>query len=1172
MSDILFNDDWKFLKTDIKATYEQVGGFLPLFKSVEIPHDWLIENSKDLYETSAGWYIKEFEVKKKAPHAFLYFYGVYMDCEVYVNDVRVGEWKYGYSSFCFEITDALKEGTNTVIVHVRHENPNSRWYSGAGIFRDVHYIEKGENYLTLNGTYVHTEPLGNGDFSVRIETEAVNPLNGSDCETKIAYTLTDPFGNIVKCAETTGPFTNARELYSERFSGILEKISYTKDERYREPSFDVETDPDEVVYSTSFNVEKPVLWDISDPKLYRLQVRLSVKNKRTGKESVLDFDEFDTGFKDIRFDCDKGLFLNGRKIKLNGVCMHHDLGALGSAFSAEAFERQLLILKKMGVNALRTSHNMPDPHVMQLCDRMGILVDNEAFDMWEMPMTKYDYARFFRDWSYRDVRSWVRRDRNHVSNIMWSIGNEIPDTVNGENGVTITKHLYANVLLHDPYFNSRATIGSNFMEWEKARNCSEVLKVAGYNYGERLYDEQHEAHPDWVIYGSETASLVTTRGTYHFPLSETIMSDEDGQCSALGNSVTSWGAKSIEACIHIDRDKEYSMGQFLWSGFDYIGEPTPYNSKNSFFGQIDTAGFPKDGFYCFKAEWNRENDLPFVHLFPYWDFNEGQLIDVRACSNCDFVELSVNGKVYPRKKIDHLHGTDLIPSWQVPYEPGVIIATAFDGDGKAVAKDERRSFSDAVKPLIVVEGPAVWKETKTEEEDTATVSIAPDGRELYFIDISACDRDGNIVENAMDRVKVTVENGVLTGLDNGDSTDYDSYKGDERKLFNGKILAIVHPSSEDDVKITVRILKDFVPVRKIELSAENGLKICPENNGTEVAARILPKDATDKEIEWKIVNVKGIPLDIVETEDITSEEDKKNGIRRTRLTAKGDGQGYIRAMSMSGEKDIKIISQLELSTEGFGDLRKDAYHFVSAGLYDHTFGRVGIGNDKGISTFDSGKSGAVFSNIDFGSFGSDELTLWLFTFSGDVYDVELYEGDYTIESERRLIDVLHYSQPCDWNVYKPQTFKLSERLKGVKTLSLMTEHRLHVKGFEFTKFNKAFETINASDNDGISGDSFKVEDEWIRDIGNNVSVSFDGMDFGDEGTESLVIYGKTPLATMSIRLKFETEDGDNVQSFEVRGGATEHRITISRLKGKGKVSFIFLPGTKFDMHGFRFEK
>lgn len=321
-------------------------------------------------------------------------------------------------------------------------------------------------------------------------------------------------------------------------------------------------------------------WDVTAPNRYKLVTSLMSETEETA-----------IGFRDAFMDPERGFFLNGRNMKLNGVCLHHDLGALGSAFNKSAMRRRLIQLKEMGVNAIRMTHNMYDPQVLELADEMGFLLISEAFDMWEGAKTEFDYARFFPDWHGRDVASWVRRDRNHPSVILWSIGNEIYDTHSSDRGQEVTRDLKSLVELHDPLMNGRATIGSNYMPWEKAQKCADILKVAGYNYAENYYEKHHKEHPDWIIYGSETYSIVQSRGVYHFPLSVPTLSDSDEQCSSLGNSTTSWGADSIENCICRDRDMEFSMGQFIWTGYDYIGEPTPYQTKNSYFGLIDTAGF-----------------------------------------------------------------------------------------------------------------------------------------------------------------------------------------------------------------------------------------------------------------------------------------------------------------------------------------------------------------------------------------------------------------------------------------------------------------------------------------------------------------------------------------------------------------------------------------------------
>ena len=291
--------------------------------------------------------------------------------------------------------------------------------------------------------------------------------------------------------------------------------------------------------------------------------------------------------------------------------------------------------------------------------------------MWERAKTEYDYARFFRKWHARDVESWIRRDRNHACIIMWSIGNEIYDTHADKKALSITEDLKTLVEKFDPMKNARVTLASNYMPWEGAQKCADIYKTVGYNYAERCYEEHHSKHPDWVIYGSETASLVMSRGVYHFPLSQGTLAEEDGQCSSLGNSFTSWGGHSYEEVAGIDRDIPYSMGQFLWSGFDYIGEPTPYHSKNSYFGQIDTAGFGKDAFYFWQSVWTDPAKAPMIHIIPcYWDFNEGQIIDVRVVSNLDHVELFLNGKSLGKKELTHRPGSglDLIANYSVPYE------------------------------------------------------------------------------------------------------------------------------------------------------------------------------------------------------------------------------------------------------------------------------------------------------------------------------------------------------------------------------------------------------------------------------------------------------------------------------------------------------------------------
>ncbi|MBR6891508.1 MAG: DUF4982 domain-containing protein, partial [Clostridia bacterium] len=517
------------------------------------------------------------------------------------------------------------------------------------------------------------------------------------------------------------------------------------------------------VARAELTVPEPRLWSPDSPYLYTLTADFG------GQREALA-----VGLRQTRFDPDRGFFLNGEHVKLKGVCLHHDLGALGAAFNAEAFARQLRLMKRMGANALRTTHNPPAARALELCDRMGVLVVDEGFDMWRIPKTELDYARFFDDCWRDDVRAWVRRDRNHPCVILWSIGNEIFDTHASPDAPALTAALKAEVERWDPEANARATHGNNYMPWEGAQRCADVLKLAGYNYGEKLYAAHHVAHPDWVIYGSETSSILFSRGVYHFPASANIICEEDMQCSSLGNSTTAWGAPDMARCIIGDLNAPYSMGQFLWSGIDYIGEPTPYTTRSSYFGMADTAGFPKDVYYQVKALWNPE---PMVHIGVTWDWNEGQMIDVPVYANGARAALLLNGESLGAREIDVRVPENSVAWWRVPYAPGVLEAVALDAEGHEIARDAVYSHGDSAALTLAAEA-RDW--------------LLSDGEDVAFIDIGAVDGQGRPVSNAADRVRVSVEGPVrLLGLDNGDSADVDGYKVDARCLFNGRLLAMV---------------------------------------------------------------------------------------------------------------------------------------------------------------------------------------------------------------------------------------------------------------------------------------------------------------------------------------------------------------------------------------------
>ncbi|CAM3606651.1 glycoside hydrolase family 2 TIM barrel-domain containing protein [Marinicrinis lubricantis] len=1136
----LFNDGWEFAKSGLEVSDHAGLSFEP----VDLPHDWLIYNSLDLYENSIGWYRKRFNYKKeeREQQLLLSFDGVYMDSSVYVNGQLVGEWKYGYSSFEHEITEAVIDGENEILVKVVHQHPNSRWYSGAGIYRNVWLKTRDLNHLVTNGLYITTKQDGSS-WQVEIDSE----LNLTE-SAKLSHTLL---------------------VQGQKVAAVSEQIAVNQDTSIQNRQI--------------LSVENPQLWSPDEPNLYQLVTELQIGPEEKTIETVTT----NVGFRSVVLDPNQGFLLNGKKVKINGVCEHHDLGALGAAFNIYALRRRFEILKAMGVNGIRTAHNMPAKELMDLADEMGMFVCSEAFDMWERPKTTYDYARFFHEWMPIDVKSWVTRDRNHPSLIMWSIGNEIYDTHAGERGQEVTRMLMDEVLKYDPKQNGRVTIGSNYMPWENAQKCADIVKLAGYNYAEKYYDKHHEEHPDWIIYGSETGSVVQSRGVYHFPFEEPILADDDEQCSALGNSTTSWGAKSTEFCILAERDTPYSLGQFIWTGFDYIGEPTPYHTKNSYFGQIDTANFPKDSYYIYQAGWTDYKKQPMVHIFPYWDFNEGQMIDVRVASNAPKIELQLNGETIGTHEPEHQQGTKLVGWWKVPYTKGELKAIAYDENGNIIATDVKRSFGDAKKIRLSA--------NKTQ--------LTANGMDLIFLEIGMEDEQGNPVENANNRVRVEVSGeGRLLGLDNGDSTDYDQYKGLSRRLFNGKLMAIIGatlgagkiqvtvssegmasetaefealPAAEEATQGISANMKNKelpivmgtgseIPLRKMEIVSEAGQQLDETKREIAVRAKLYPENTTYKEVEWSAVNDAGIESNIAKVE--------ANGLT-AKITALGDGEFRIRCMSKNGSDKTKLISQLEFKATGLGTAYKDPYGFISGGLYDESKGDVGSGNERGVATSRDGESYVGFQSIDFGPYGSDTITIPIFALSGDGHSLQIWEGVPGEEGSELLADVVYQKEPI-WNVYQEATYRLSKRLRGITSLYFVTQDKIHMKGFSFDRQSRAFEQNMANASDQIYGDTFVITEHSVEGIGNNVSLEFSHMDFTEAGTSKLTIYGRSPIDKNTIHIRFSGEGGESNQlvEFTQSEGYEERVFDLERVTGVQKVTFIFLPGSNFDFGWFRFEK
>ena len=1214
----LFNGGWSFWCGEPDLDVSEAGKHLTEFQKVDLPHDWLIADAKNLYRDGCGFYRKIFSMQPKENKRYsLIFEGVYMDTTIWVNEQQAGEWKYGYSTFEIDLTPFVKAGENEILVSVNFRSPNSRWYSGAGIYRDVWFKETPETYIRENGVYIHTEACGEKvgkepDFLLYADTEIVG-----DAWDEVRHTL---YAKREAQPEIELPFELLLGDEMELVEEASPEETYAGSERA-----DFCVSETIIFHNTNKNtniyrVKSPRRWDVEHPHLYILKTEL-------WKDGEIIQEEYSQiGFRSIAFDPEQGFLLNGRKVKLNGVCEHHDLGALGAAFHRAAMARKFRILKEMGVNALRGTHNMTAPAVVELADQMGILMISEAFDMWERSKTTYDYARFFKEWSERDVESWVMRDRNHPSIIMFSIGNEIYDTHVDAHGREITVRLRDLVKQYDYRGNAGITIGSNYMPWENAQLCADEVKLAGYNYGEKYYEEHHKAHPDWVIYGSETSSIVQSRGIYHFPLRASILTEDDEQCSSLGNSPTSWGAKSMERCVCEDRDMDFSMGQFLWTGFDYIGEPTPYHTKNSYFGQVDTAGFPKDAYYVWQSAWTDYRKAPMIHIFPYWDFNEGQSIDIRVCSNAPFVELFCNGKSCGRQQLTHEKGSGhhIIADYSLPYEKGVLYAVAYDEEGNVTARETKASFGNSAEIVLRASGRAA----------------VANGRDLFFVEIGTRDENENVVENAVDRVTVQVEGaGHLVGLDNGDSTDEDSYKGNSRRLFSGKLLAIIETGTipgavrirvsgkglksaelvceavEIDQMLTFmkgekaqRIYHNFwqdlceetyalgpteliedheerqrerqedeqkqsqkerldekqeeIPVRKITLCSPMGQKLSKEQPYLTVEAEVEPKEATDRQLMFRVVDEHGVDSNLVRllVQGHTAQ-----------LHAMGDGSFYLRCMSRSGTDRIRVISQLEFTVEGMGQAYRNPYELISGSLYTSYQGEVSNGNERGVATARDGETVVTFGNIDFGPVGSDEITIPIFALTSEEYPIRIYEGVPGEEGCQLLADVV-YQKPSIWNTYQEETYSLAKRVTGINTISVAVHQKIHLKGFVFKKLQKAWLSLNAAEADSVYGDTFTKEERAITGIGNNVTITYTEMDFGEEGTAGIRICGRAPESSNSLHIRFlqGEEESKQLVEFPMCGEYIEKEFSLTPVKGKWDVSFVFLPGSCFDLQSVQF--
>ena len=1234
----LFNENWQFaeLAIDEKTMYKdgkpvlfKPQDFLSRaeelqYKNVRIPHDWMIYNTKALYRSSVGFYKKSFTLDnlKELPHVALSFEAVYMNSAVWVNGKLAGEWKYGYSPFEFDISDLVHEGQNEVLVIAVYQNCNTRWYSGAGIIRDVHLICTPAVHLVSDGVYFSAKPVDEnmleGEWKVKVSAEVCGKEHADVCG-KGREEICGKERVVVELVETTKEKNAEKVVSTGSTTATFDSTTATFDSTTA--TFDSTTATFDSTTATfdsttanfgsttagviEFTISSPHLWNLTDPYFYILKTQLFASDG-----TLLDEISQHVGFKYAKFTPDKGFFLNGVHQKIYGACHHHDQGALGAAFNKEALRRQFLRLKEMGVNAVRCSHNPPPKDWMDLCDEMGLLVDDEAFDMWEKPKTPFDYGNYFNDWCERDIAAWVRRDRNHPSLIMWSVGNEIYDTHVG-NGLEITKRLRKCVRQHDPEQNAPVTIASNYMMTDGAQECAKNIDVVGYNYLERLYDEHHKKYPDWKIYGSETGSTVQSRGIYHFPDSLKLVTFCDGQCSTLGNCTTPWGCANTQTVIANDRDCPFSAGQFIWTGWDYIGEPTPYHTKSSFFGQIDTAGFPKDTYYLFKSEWAGKNTAPFVHLLPYWDWNEGQMIDVKAYTNADEVELFFNGQSQGRQKLNHKNGAEPFGRWQLEYHRGEIKAVAYDEEGKVIAEDVKRSFDDPERIVLVPE--------ECLGEDGLPRRSAPrnDGHcerseAIHFIQIMLSDQKGTLVENARNYITFNVSGDAeLVGMDNGDSTDYDEYTSGDghthtRKLFANRLIAIVREkencksfvitaASEGLPTVSMKYEKNtdtwnetkpdnsihpentYIPVRKIELIAGGSTQLNALRKEVEVTAKVLPLNATDKDIEWNPVLKECVASNNIKValRQAQGPHAFTQGLQRL-IQANGDGSCILRCTARNNTQYDEVISDLPFTVSGIGNPNLDPYTLIEAcrfNDYNKSENKPApeMSLESGISNRKCGATWVSFDLVDFGTDGADTIHLPIFSFATEL-PIEVWEGKGTTGE---LLGRFSYKHESIYNTYSENIFTLSHRLFGVHTITIAFETDLYLHGFYFDKTPKAFAKLRALDADLITGDSFTKTEQAVEKIGNNVNLDFDNMNFGDpdKGTTTLTICGKSNTPNNTINIKFFASDGTSttqVIEFAHTDDYEEKTFTLQKVTGRQKISFVFLPGSDFDFKWFKF--
>lgn len=756
-------DGWEFTKGRPDASTK--------WESVRVPHDWAItgpfDRANDLQTVAVeqngetektektgrtgglpfigkGTYRRNLQIPDTAGRSIaMIFDGAMSNAHVKVNGEEVAYWPYGYNSFYVDLTDKVHPGDNDLVVELENFEQASRWYPGAGLYRNVHLIDTDKVHIPVWGTHIMTPLVTPEEASVSLEMEIAGAAKGEKVE--VVTSIVAPDGRVV--AENKAPYTAHGQTFTQNFL-----------------------------------VKNPELWSPDSPELYTASTTLLVGGK--------EVDTYDTrfGIRKLEYIPEKGFFLNGESTKFQGVCNHHDLGPLGAAVNKAALRHQVELLKDMGVNAIRTSHNMPAPELVEICDELGMMLMLEPFDDWSFrPKSPNGYGAFFSEWAEKDMENMLKHYRNNPSVVMWSIGNEVPSQW-GPDGVAELTMLQNKVKSMDP--TRPVTCGMDQIGAVLDNGFAAALDIPGFNYKPQFYEEAYEKLPQKMILGSETASTVSSRGVYYFPVSfdkeHNVVMHPENQSSSYDDETCSW-SNTPDIDFFMD-EKPWVMGQFVWTGFDYLGEPSPYDtdawpSHSSVFGIIDLASLPKDRYYLYRSQWNKKD--PTLHILPHWNWEgrEGEVTPVFVYTSYPKAELFINGKSQGvREKNDSTLQNRYRLMWnETIYEPGEVKVIAYDESDRPVEEKVIRT-AGAPDHLVL---------TANRSDLTA------DGEDLAYLTVQVADKDGNIVPTDSRRVKFNVSGaGEFEATANGDPTCLLPFQNPEMDLFSGAATAIVRSHSK----------------------------------------------------------------------------------------------------------------------------------------------------------------------------------------------------------------------------------------------------------------------------------------------------------------------------------------------------------------------------------------